>query len=138
MSTVNIKSGGAARPSDVDLPAQPRGAPANTHTVTDSCGRIIQLRKPNALSRMRLALVAGAEGAENASFMLYANLASSVAKIDDMDCHPPRTMTALEGVVQMLDEDGLGAVMSGWAEAGWLSDAPAAEQQETHTDAVKN
>jgi hypothetical protein len=107
-------------------------------TVQDALGRAIEVKKLGALDRMRLALMVGAEAAENPSFMLYANLAASVAGIEGQALPPPQTHRELEARVQRLEEIGLQAVIDGWQKAGWMGSGTPEEASERHLDDVKN
>jgi len=142
MATVKIHKKTEPATAEAATLAAPAPATASVlsdvreHTVTDPRGRSITLKKPTALDRMRLALIVGAEAADNPSFMLYANLGSSVSGVDGRLLRV-NSQRELDAIVQELDEDGLAAVFTGWREAGWIG-AATEEAASEHTAAVKN
>jgi hypothetical protein len=113
-----------------DSPSQELSKPAK-ESVTDSRGRVLVVRKMNALDRLRVFELIGAENASNEPYLGYANLAYSVESIDGGPLPVPRTKLALEGAVQKLDDDGLAAVAQAFLKIY------AATAEETK-DAVKN
>ena len=82
---------------------------------TDTRGRVIRVRRMNALDRLRLFEVAGAENAKNDAYMNYAVIACHVSAIDGDAVTRPATKAQLEALVQRLDEDGLVAAMTATA-----------------------
>ncbi|MDA8230744.1 MAG: hypothetical protein M0006_05345 [Magnetospirillum sp.] len=104
---------------------------ANTAaTVTDDKGRMIGIKRMNALDRLRMFEVIGGDNAKNEAFLGYATLAFHVVNVDGDAFSRPTTRRQLEAMIQMLDDDGLAAVAKGIAEHF----APA----EIDADAVKN
>lgn len=78
--------------------------------VTDARGRVIVVKKLNALDKMRLSRLVGADGAINQAYFGYALLAASVVSIDG-DPEPfPKSIQAVEAMVSQLDDDGLDAI----------------------------
>lgn len=124
-----------ARP---EQPAPAFGVAPKVFEVVDGRGRRLGLKKLTALDRMQLSLIVGAAASENRAFMVYANLAASVFKIDD-DIASIDNMRTLNALVAQLDEDGLEAVMRGWTLAGW-NNSPVAEDapERGHEADVKN
>lgn len=87
-------------------------AAGKTTLVTDSLGRHIQIRKLNALQRMRLHEVVGS-AAGNMQYMGIAGLAVCVTAIDGESIAFPTTKRELEAIVQRLDDEGLAAIGEG-------------------------
>ena len=79
-------------------------------TVTDATGRTIELRRPNALDRLRLFKAVGPALAENDRYLGLAMLAACVTAIDGVPVPPPATENQIESLVQRLDDHGLSAV----------------------------
>ena len=79
-------------------------------TVTDATGRTIELRRPNALDRLRLFKAVGPALAENDRYLGLALLAACVTAIDGVPVPPPATENQIEALVQRLDDSGLTAV----------------------------
>jgi hypothetical protein len=133
MATVRVRSKSTPETeSQASAPAECRAI-----TVTTTSGRQIAVRKLTALDRMRLALAVGAEAAENGAFMLYANLGASVTAIDG-EPFAVNTRREIDLVVQVLDEEGMAAVLGGWRDAGWISAAEPGQASADHVEAVKN
>ena len=78
--------------------------------VTDTAGRSIELRRPNALDRLRLFKAVGPLLAENDRYLGLAMLAACVTAIDGVPVPPPATENQIESLVQRLDDAGLTAV----------------------------
>lgn len=77
---------------------------------TDANGRQIEVRKLKPIEQLWMLEMVGGVNASNAPYLGYATLAYSVSKIDGQDVPRIRSKTALEGMVQRLDEAGLAAV----------------------------
>lgn len=78
--------------------------------VTDKRGRAIVVKRLNALDKMRLSRLVGAEGSVNQAYFGYAMMAASVVSIDG-DPEPfPQSLLAIESMVSQLDDDGMDAV----------------------------
>jgi hypothetical protein len=84
--------------------------------VTDTLGRIIRIRKLNALDRMRLLEAIGSSGAEIPQYVGYSVLAASVVAINGALESPPRSKKEIEYLVQRLDDPGLNAVAKAYQE----------------------
>lgn len=108
-------------------------AASQTAAVTDPRGRSISLRKLNALDRMKLFELVGADNAKNEQYLGYATLAYMVAAIDGESAPRPTTKLQLEAMVQRLDDDGLEAIGNHFAEQ-----AEALKESGDGTDALKN
>ena len=80
------------------------------HTVNDPRGRVIAVRKINALDRLKLFECVGADNSKNEAYLGYATLAWHVAGIDGQAVSRPGSKAQLEVLVSRLDEDGLGSV----------------------------
>jgi hypothetical protein len=81
-------------------------------TVTDSRGRVIAVRKLNALQVYRLTKAMGPSAA-SAGAMDLAVIASSVSKIDMMDFAFPSRERDVEFLIEKLDFAGLEAAGKG-------------------------
>lgn len=136
MTTVSRREGAAKANAASDVSAS-AGAEKRSHETTDPRGRPLKIRRLTALDRMRLALIVGAEAAENASFMKYATLAYSVTAIDGAAV-ATNSLRELEAVVANLDEGGLSAVLTGWLDAGWIVLGSESDPTAEHEAAVKN
>jgi len=99
--------------SAAQTPSQQVTAKANeTHEVRDSRGRRIVLKRPGVLAQYRLVEVLGAT-AENKVYMSMTMPLLFVVSIDGEPVHPPATKREIEALVQLLDDDGLAAVIVG-------------------------
>jgi hypothetical protein len=84
-----------------------------TVIVVDPQGRKLKVKKLNALDRMRLYGIAGADNSGNDRFMGYAAIAASVTEIGGEPVMFPESLFQLEALVQRLDEDGIEASARG-------------------------
>ena len=98
--------------------------------VTDAKGRVIAVRKLNALQIFRLSKAMGAS-AENSRVMDLATIASSVSRIDTLDFAFPSKERDVEFLFDKLDFHGLEAAGKG---LGQLAEADAG----AGVDAAKN
>lgn len=80
--------------------------------ITDSAGRLIQLRKPGPLAQYRLVEAAG-ESAENRVYMGMILPLVYVAAIDGIPVAAIQNKAHIEALIQRLDEHGITAVMDG-------------------------
>ena len=95
----------------MDTPTRQVLAAAVEHlTVTDANGRSIELRRPNALDRLRLFKAVGPALAENDRYLGLSMLAACVTAIDGVPVPPPATENQIEALVQRLDDPGLTAI----------------------------
>ena len=88
---------------------------AKEATVTDSTGRIIKLKRPNALAQYRLVDAMG-QSAEN---RVYLSMCIPLIYLDGIDGDPifqPATKRELEALIQRLDDPGLLALNPGIAQ----------------------
>jgi hypothetical protein len=76
--------------------------------ATDARGRVITVRKLNALQYYLLTKAMGAD-AGNAATMDLAMIASAVCRIDILDIAAPLKETDVRALIQQLDFDGLQA-----------------------------
>jgi hypothetical protein len=84
--------------------------------VTDAQGRVLTVRRLNALDKLRLFKAAGASLAQNAPWLGMALLACSVTAIDDVPVPVPINEQQIESLVQRLGDAGiaaLGAALAG-------------------------
>jgi hypothetical protein len=84
---------------------------AEVEKVTDASGRVIGIRRLNALENMRLASLAGPADVQNPVWMLYAMCAYSVIDIDGELIAKPGSKAQIEALVHRLDSDGIGAII---------------------------
>jgi hypothetical protein len=82
--------------------------------ITDKRGRVIAVRKLNALQIYRLTKAMGAS-ASNAEAMNLAIIASSVSRIDTFDFAFPAKERDIEFLIEKLDFDGIAAAGEGLA-----------------------
>jgi hypothetical protein len=85
--------------------------------VTDERGRVLSLRRLNALDKLRLFKAAGPILSQNQPWLGMAVLACTVTAIDEVPVPAPVTEGQIEALVSRLGDDGLTAV------AGALQDA---------------
>jgi hypothetical protein len=86
---------------------------SDTATETDARGRIIKVRRLNALQAYRLSKAIGADSASNEVTMNFATLASSVCEIDGEAVDFPVTERQVEALIQKLDFEGMAAINAG-------------------------
>ncbi len=96
-------------------------------TTEDARGRKIEIKKLKTLDRMRLFELIGSANAGNEPYLGHAMLAYSVVSIDGQPVPPMKTKIALEGVVQLLDDDGFNAVAAAVTEH-FLANAPTPDE----------
>ena len=85
--------------------------------VTDGAGRVLQLRRPSALDRLRLFKAAGPVLAGNAPWLGMAVVACSVVAIDDVPVPSPVNEAQIEALVARLGDAGIAAAAAVLAEA---------------------
>lgn len=99
------------RPAISDTPSARLVAAAQAApTVTDARGRVLALRKLNALDKLRLFKAAGPVLAQNQPWLGMAVLACSVAAIDDVPVPAPVTEGQIETLVSRLGDQGLAVI----------------------------
>ena len=86
-------------------------------TVTDALGRVLRVRRPGALDRLRLFKAVGPALAGNDRYVGYAMLAMCVSSVDGVPQPAPATEGQLEGLVQKLGDEGMVAIAQGLADA---------------------
>jgi hypothetical protein len=79
-------------------------------TATDANGRRIGIRKLQALDRLKMFEVIGAENSRNEQYLGIAALAFSVASIDGEPVNRPASKPQLEALIQRLGDEGMEAV----------------------------
>lgn len=84
--------------------------------ITDARGRRIALRKPGVLSQYRLIDALGPETAKNEVYVQMVLPLTYIASIDGVRVPAFAKKSAIEALVQQLDEDGVAAVMNGVGE----------------------
>lgn len=85
--------------------------------VTDTLGRVLRVRRPGALDRLRLFKAVGPALASNERYVGYAMLAMCVSGIDGVPQPAPANEGQLEGLVQRLGDAGMIAIGQGLANA---------------------
>jgi hypothetical protein len=86
-------------------------------SVTDTQGRLLQLRRLTALDKLRLFKAAGPALSLNQSWLGMAVLAASVAAIDEVPVPAPSNEQQIEALVARLGDAGIAAVGAALAEA---------------------
>ena len=108
-------------------------AAAQPVTVTDKLGRVIGIRKLNALDRMRLFEIVGSDNSKNDQYLGHASLAYAVVSIDGDPIPAPSNKRHLEALVQRLDDDGLAAIG-----LGTLENFASERDRDAFRDKIKN
>jgi hypothetical protein len=90
---------------------------AREFQVTDRSGRVLQVRRPGPLDRLRLFKAVGPALANNERYVGYAMLAMCVSMIDGVPQPAPATEGQLEALVTRLGDEGMIAVSQGLANA---------------------
>lgn len=85
--------------------------------VTDALGRVLRVRRPGALDRLRLFKAVGPVLASNERYVGYAMLAMCVGGIDGVPQPAPANEGQLEALVQRLGDAGMVAIGQGLADA---------------------
>lgn len=128
MADVKVKNVRTSAAEGGDTPSQAVARAKNQVEVTDAGGRTIVVKRLNALEKMRLSKIAGAEGASNPTYFGYVILAASVVSINGEPEVFPMTARAVEALISQLDDDGLSVVSNAVAElSGGASPAEEAE-----------
>ncbi len=78
--------------------------------LTDEVGRVLRIRRPGALDRLRLFKAVGPALASNDRYVGYAMLAMCVTSIDGVPQPAPANEGQLEALVQRLGDAGMVAV----------------------------
>ena len=86
-------------------------------SVTDADGRVLEVRRPGALDRLRLFKAVGPGLAVNDRYIGYAMLAMCVVGIDDVPVPQPSNEGQLEALVQRLGDAGMVAIGQELADA---------------------
>jgi len=95
----------------MDTPSQRLIAAAQAAPdAVDAEGRVLALRRLNALDKLRLFKAAGPVLAHNQPWLGLAILAASVTAIDDVPVPPPSTEAHIEALVARLGDHGLNAI----------------------------
>lgn len=93
-------------------PSQEVVAKATAETIIkDARGRSIRLKKPGVLAQFRLIEVLG-DTAKNEVYMSMVLPLIFVTEIDGETIFPPSRKSEVEALIQLLDEDGIGAVQA--------------------------
>ena len=80
------------------------------HSTTDSEGRQISVKRPNALDKLRLLKAAGPILSENQAWLGVAILAVAAVELDGIPIPPPTNEQQVEATVARLGDHGLDAV----------------------------
>ena len=83
---------------------------ATENDVVDSAGRVLRIRRPGALDRLRLFKAVGPALASNERYVGYAMLAMCVTSIDGVPQPSPANEGQLEALVQRLGDPGMMAI----------------------------
>src|SRR4051794_22882590 len=90
---------------------------AQEFEVTDAQGRVLQVRRPGPLDRLRLFKAVGPALASNERYVGYAMLAMCVSAIDGVPQPAPANEGQLEALVSRLGDAGMVAIAEGMANA---------------------
>ncbi len=90
---------------------------AREMTLTDATGRVLHVRLPGALDRLRLFRAVGPALANNERYVGYAMLAMCVSAIDGVPQPTPMNEVQLEVLVRRLGDAGMVAIGQGLADA---------------------
>ena len=90
---------------------------SGTSDVTDGLGRVLSVRRPGALDRLRLFKALGPGLAQNDRYVGYAMLAMCVGSIDGVPVPQPSNEGQVEGLVQRLGDVGMVAIGQELADA---------------------
>lgn len=85
-------------------------AAKKTAVVTDSDGRKITIRRLNALAKLDLSAIVGAERSQNEGVIGPCALAFSVTELDGEVIQTPNSYAELRYLIGKLDDQGLDAV----------------------------
>lgn len=85
-------------------------AASAVQTVPDAEGRQLQLRRMDALDKLRLFKAVGAQLAQNPPYLGMAMLACSVTAIDGVPVPAPGNEQQVEALVSRLGDAGIAAV----------------------------
>ncbi|MCP1119631.1 hypothetical protein [Robbsia andropogonis] len=113
----------------VQINRQDRGSDAHSETPsqqiarqvnafverTDSRGRLIRLKRPNAIARLRFIEAMGESSGNRLWVQVVAPL-MNVVSIDGVSNSIPISKSEIEALYQRLDEDGMAAVVDGLEE----------------------
>ena len=81
-----------------------------THDVTDSVGRILTIRRPTTLDRLRLFKAAGPSLSTNDRYLGLAMLAFAVTAIDGVPLPQPTNEHQIESALDRLGDDAIDAI----------------------------
>jgi hypothetical protein len=90
---------------------------AREFDVTDTAARVLRIRRPGALDRLRLFKALGPVLSTNERYVGYAMLAMCVSSIDGIPQPAPASEGQLEALVQRLGDAGMVAIGRGLANA---------------------
>lgn len=97
-----------------ETPSQQVVRAANAeHTVHDSTGRAITLKKPGVLAQFKMIEMLGPAAASNGVFVNMVLPVTFVVAIDGDSVSRCSTRNELDALIQRLDEHGIQAVMEG-------------------------
>ena len=86
------------------------GAAAMTRTVTDADGRLLTIRSPSTLDRLRLFKAVGAQLCNNERYLGVAMLAFVVSAIDGVPVPQPTNEQQIESAINRLGDVAIAAI----------------------------
>lgn len=92
---------------------------AGTFQVKDVRGRMLEIKRPGALDRLRLFKALGPVLSGNNQYFGYAMLAMCVVAINDVPVPQPSNEALMEGLIGRLGDEGLIAIGQGLFDAGY-------------------
>ena len=101
----------------------PKPAAAIPETVTDSLGRVLTIKRLDALAELDLVEAAGAN-AENRRWMMMSTLAACVTEIDGIPQPSVSNRNAIRARVKAVGSEGVAAVMQALAPDELAAGAP--------------
>lgn len=115
--------------SEVSPTARIVAAAMATVSVKDVSGRVLEVRRPGALDRLRLFKALGPGLSSNEQYVGYSMLAMCVVSIDGVPVPQPGNEAQMEGLIGRLGDEGMVAVGQGLLDqagnihAGGVADA---------------
>ena len=122
-----------------NMALQPENTP-KSGTCTDENGRVIGWRVPNALQKIKVLDMIGANSSGNSAVAGQLMLAASVVSINGERVSFPINRLQLEAIVGRLDDEGLSAIALSFRDnnPSASGDAEMDDEAETVVDRAKN
>lgn len=98
-----------------------------TYSVIDALGRNLILRKPGILATYAMIEALGADLSKNTTYVNMVLPIVYLVSVDDMEVIQPSTVREVKAILQMLEEEGIAALMEG-IEANFGKQDPEADR----------